>query len=978
MRRRSTSAVRLVAPIAAALALALAVGVPPAGASAMPPVESRNECGVLEARTAEAAASLATSCGERVEVLDERTPWETSYVTEAGKSVLEISVYPTRTDVNGHWEAIDTTIEESSRAGAALDIAAPVLDMQLNGGDTSTSQPLGVIQANGQSFKVWFPLALPEPVVDEDRVTYGLAAGVRVVTYVSPAGTGFTPVVELDDRNAAEWFHDALTKARVAKGLPGSGFDIPLRYEVSDGLTSTAMPDGSVHITDTDRNIVFQAPAAYMWDSSGALPVDPALPGTEQAKPAGGERAEWAWPGDVVAQMPVRVDGSNMVLSPDSSILTSDDTVWPVHIDPGFSGQGAADWTMLRTGGYTSSMYRFTNLSSSYPGGGVGRCVGTASCGVTSYTARLVWQFAGLDGIGAMNASDVDSATFSVWGVSSYNCNAATTELWHTGGINSSSTWGNVPFYSLQTSNTSANRDGCAQGQGWRDFDITGALRYVADTNTNQITFGLKAADESSMAGWKRFRNDAKLSVTYNRPPNAPTGVRLSNPSVACVSGAGRPLINTSTPTIFGTLSDPDGGIVYPSFQVYNVSSGAQAWAAAPAGVSSGSGVSATVSPALVDGVVYGYRITSHDGAKWSGWNTSVCEFVVDTVKPVAPTVTAATSGAAVYEAGKERGGAGIAGAFTLNRGTSTDAIQLQYQFAAGAWLTATPDALGAATVTFTPTVAGPVTLKVTSRDAAGNVSDQTSYVFDVAAPKQGSRWKLDEGTGASAADSGVSTPLKPLTITGGTWVAGPETLFGARSDDRALRFNGSAFATSAPAVTSTGAFSVSARVWLDAAAIGSSSSFTAVSQDGVARSEFTLGYEPSCTAGQGCWSFRMPNTDSAASAQIAARATTPVVGDRWVQLTGVYDPAAVGGAKVRLWVCDVGTPDDPGDGQPVGYETARSATPWTAGGAFAVGRGKSAEGWLGIVDEVEVYNGVVITGDTVTRGCLAAAGVTQ
>lgn len=278
----------------------------------------------------------------------------------------------------------------------------------------------------------------------------------------------------------------------------------------------------------------------------------------------------------------------------------------------------------------------------------------------------------------------------------------------------------------------------------------------------------------------------------------------------------------------------------------------------------------------------------------------------------------------------------------------------------------------------FTPTVAGPVTLKVTSRDAAGNVSDQTSYVFDVAAPKQGSRWKLDEGTGASAADSGVSTPLKPLTITGATWVAGPETLFGARSDDRALRFNGSAFATSVPAVTSTGAFSVSARVWLDAAGVGSSSSFTAVSQDGVARSEFTLGYEPSCTAGQGCWSFRMPNTDSAASAQIAARATTPVVGDWWVQLTGVYDPAAVGGAKVRLWVCDVGTPDDPGDGQPVRYETARSATPWTAGGAFAVGRGKSAEGWLGIVDEVEVYNGVVITGDTVTRGCLAAAGVTQ
>ncbi len=980
-QRRSRPALYVAASSTTVAALIIALASTPAPAMGVPAEDDSSACRVLEAETASEAASLAEECGDRVEVLAERTPWETSYVAETGKSVLEVSVYPTRTHVNGEWEAVDTTIEKSARKGVAMDVAAPVLDMQLNGGDTSTPKPLGVIESNGHIFKVWFPLPLPTPQVEGDQATYELAEGVRVVTYVSPDGTGFTPVVELDDRDAAQWFRTSLERARAERGLPGTGFDIPLRFELSSGLSPLAMADGTVRITDTGNNIVFQAPAAFMWDSSGALPVDPTLPGTDPTSTIEGDRAEWAWPGDVVAQMPVRIEGSSMVLSPDATILTSTETSWPVHIDPGFSGQGAADWTMLRTGGYTSSMYRFTNLSASYPGGGVGRCIGTASCGVSSYTARLVWQFAGLDSIAALNASDVDSATFSVYGISSYNCNAATTELWHTGGINSSSTWANVPFHSLQTSNTSANRDGCAQGPGWRDFGITGALQWTAANNYNQITFGLKAADENSMAGWKRFGNDAQLSVTYNRPPNPPTNVKLSNPSVACVSGAGRPIINNSTPTISGTPSDPDGGTVYPSFQVYNVSSGAQVWAAGPgAGVASGSGVSATVSPALSDGIPYGYRLNSHDGAKWSGWSTSVCEFIVDTVKPLPPTVAAATSGAAVYDAGKERGGVGLAGTFTLNRGTSADVTQLQYQFAAGAWLTATPNGSGIATVSYTPTTAGPVTLKVTARDAAGNVSNPTTYIFDVAAPKQGSRWKLDEGTGSTAADSGASAPAKPLTITGAGWVPGPETAFGGRPDDRALQFNdSSAFATSAPAVSSTGAFSVSARVWLNSAAVGGAGSYTAVSQDGVSQSEFTLGYEPACTAGQGCWSFRMPNSDSAASSVAAARSATAAVGDRWVQLFGVYDPAAAGGAKVRLWVCDVGTPDDPGDGEPATYQAARTATAWTSGGAFTVGRGKSAgqpaAAWPGIIDQVQVFNGAVVDRDIVVRECVAAAG---
>jgi len=982
-RPRSVAAPTASLAVAALVLSVLVVGSSTAVAADRPDANGADACDVLAAPTADEAGELARECDSRVEVLEERTPWETSYVTEAGKSVLEISVYPTRTDVNGDWEPIDTSLQRSARAGAELDVAAPVLDMQLNGGDTGETKPLGVIESNGHTFKVWFPLPLPEPTVEENRATYELARGVRVVTYVSPSGTGFTPVVELDDREAADWLRQELEAARSKGNLPGSGFDIPLRFEVSDGLTAEAMADGTVHVTDPDGNIVFQAPPAYMWDSSGALPTEPRLPGEEQATAPHGDRAEWAWPGDVVAQMPVRVDGSSMVLSPSADILEDANTAWPVHIDPGFSGQGAADWTMLRTGGYTSSMYRFTDLSSSYPGGGVGRCVGSSACGVNYYIGRLVWEFRGLNSIASLVGSDVDSATFSVWGTSSYNCNPATTELWWTGGINSSSTWTNTGWLGGQSSNTSAQRDGCGQGQGWRDFDALGMLRHTADVDATQITMGLKAADEGSMAGWKRFRNDAKLSVTYNRPPNAPTNVKLSNPSKACASGSSRPQINTKTPTISGTLSDPDGGTVYPSFQVYKVSDGSQVWASAPAGVASGGGVSATVTTTLADGVAYGYRITSHDGAKWSGWSTATCEFVVDTVKPSRPQIVASFGGDAIYESGEERGGVGLSGRFTI-RAFASDVTELRYRFSTDSverrvsFSSPNPAPLE---VSFTPTVAGPAALTAEVSDAAGNRSESVTYIFDVAAPKQAGLWKLDDGWGGNAADSGAGTPVNPLGITGATWAIGPETMFGGRSDDKALSFNGSsAFAAGAPAVKTTGAFSVSARVWLSQSSINANNgytSYTAVSQDGPSQSEFTLGYEPGCTGNQGCWSFRMPDTDFAPTS-VAARSDGGVLGDGWVQLVGIYDPAAAGGAKVRLWTCDIGTPTDPGTGIPASFESIRWGSGWTSGGAFTLGRARFDSWWPGLIDQVEVFNGVVLTEDIVARGCLGAAGVTQ
>lgn len=430
---------------------------------------AQSQCLAAEAATAEQARALADECNSRIEVLDERSAWETSFVTADGQSILEIDLVPQRTDVNGAWEPIDTAIQPSGQKGGMLEVVAPIVDVQISNGDSTGVQPLGVITAAGQTIKVWFPLELPVPVLDGDRATYTLAPGVRMVTHINADGSGFTPVVELADPKAAEWFRNALSKERAVRGLAGVGFDIPLMIETSDGLTTSVREGGVVEVVDAAQNVVFQAPPSFMWDSAGAVPVDPALPREPDAKRTEAVRDEWALPGDTVAQMAVKVDESALVISPDSAMLSSKDTTWPVFIDPGISAHLRSDWIMLRTGDYTTSVPKFTETGPGYPGGGVGRCVGS-ECNVGYYISRLVWQFTGLSTIASLAGTDITSATFRVYGISSYTCTPAKTDLYHTAEIHAGSNWGNMPFESGQTSETSAHRPGCAAGASWREL----------------------------------------------------------------------------------------------------------------------------------------------------------------------------------------------------------------------------------------------------------------------------------------------------------------------------------------------------------------------------------------------------------------------------------------------------------------------------------------------------------------------------
>ncbi len=160
--------------------------------------------------------------------------------------------------------------------------------------------------------------------------------------------------------------------------------------------------------------------------------------------------------------------------------------------------------------------------------------------------------------------------------------------------------------------------------------------------------------------------------------------------------------------------------------------------------------------------------------------------------------------------------------------------------------------------------------------DALGNPTSST--VHDTTTAPVG-RWKLNETSGTTAADSSGSTRTGALQG-GATW---------STENGGSAVFNGTdaAVSTDGPVVDTTGSFSVSAWVKVSAAA----KNYTAVAQDANWHSGFYLGYEHSTNK----WAIRSPDKDysgGSASAQ-GVYSTATAVQNQWTHLTAVFDQQA-------------------------------------------------------------------------------------
>ncbi|WP_456786334.1 LamG domain-containing protein [Cellulomonas sp. P5_C5] len=436
------------------------------------------------------------------------------------------------------------------------------------------------------------------------------------------------------------------------------------------------------------------------------------------------------------------------------------------------------------------------------------------------------------------------------------------------------------------------------------------------------------------------------------------TEAGTSNPVTACASGAARPWVRGTTPTLRATLSDADGQGVRATFVVLD-SRARVVWAPPATGQqASGSRHAATVPEGrLTDGGTYTWLVTGRDdGGRWG--LPKLCQFTVDAAAPAVPVITPVDGEPAVYVEDATAGGVSQRGSFTLSS-ESPDVVAYQYAFDGSGFGQSVPAT--APTISYTPTTSGPHLLQVQAVDRAGNVSEARVYRFDVAWPVPtggGGTWLLDEGAGDTATGTGAPLTLSPTT----TWTSGVLAELAGDDSDHALLFDDPAdgAATAGAIVDTTLPFTVSAFLRVDA--LGTQGA--AVSQDG----GFALGYDTTgCADGvPACWTF----ATGVGGTSVTRSAGAANVGS-WVHLTGTYDAVA---GTVALYVCELGTADEPGDMNPVtdgpvGASTSASSGPFRLGQGFG-----GASPFAGTVGSVTVTEGVVASMSSVRRACSRGA----
>lgn len=570
---------------------------------------------VTQAVDIASARAAARTSGQRVEALSERTETSTTWVNEDGSLTTEVAAGPVRFyDQDARtWRSVDVNLTRD--ADGAVESKAHPQGLRLAGRSTGdavrrasltgsraaransagASDLVTLGEGDGQITLQWKG-ALPAPTLKGNRAEYENALpGADVV--VEATRTGFEQFVELKQRPAGD----------------SSSYTLPLKAR---GLTVAQRPDGSVLLTDRRSEKTAVMPAPVMWDAT----VDA----------VSGEHTR-----TVPAALKVVHDGSSvsLVVTPDAAFLADPKTKYPVTVDPSTSALSNVMDTYVQQG-ETGDLSTDTELDLGNPG--------TKNSDGTARTARsfITWNTAPI-----ANAL-VSSARLSLWNFHSGNtdCKAAPWEVWSAGAASTGTRWTSQPAWNSRTSTSTQTRGNSActsASDGWIDADATSLVQSWASANATRGTMGLRAADENVVAQWKRVNsanaaaNPPRLTVNYNYRPRTGTKQQAGPPFTQDKTGTWR--VDTTTPTLRDTFSDPDGDQVDGAFQIFDAATNTQVGDVLMSKFTA-SGTPAEV--AVPDGVLrhgrtYRFRTSPYDGThyttEWSAWATFSVAALPDT-----------------------------------------------------------------------------------------------------------------------------------------------------------------------------------------------------------------------------------------------------------------------------------------------------------------------------------------------------------
>ncbi|AZM61976.1 laminin G [Streptomyces sp. WAC 01420] len=917
--------------------------------------------------TEQQALAEAQKSGRKVEVVGLRSERREVFAEPDGSFTAREYTEPVRTVQNGEWVDVDETLVE--RADGTWGPKAATVDVSFSAGQTD--KPFVTMRRSGRELALSWPYGqLPEPTVEGDTATYTeVLPGVDLALRAEADGFGHLLVVKTPE---------AASDPRIAR------LDLGM---TTDGLNVAEDAAGAIVAEDAVvGGTVFQAGKPVMWDSAAVEETPagkqgpkavaktlqdaagesaiPTAPGTRAAPepalegPGGGGR---------VAPLDVEVGQGRLSLIPDQELLSSEDTVFPVVIDPIQRTTSRTAWTGIMSGMPSEQDWKYSGSA------GVGKCP-------TDYSPKSC------DGIGSRRllftmplsfykGKQIMGATFSarVEHIYSATPTAEPIRLYRIGGkdyrITSSSNWSNtsddwddhIGTVDKAISPTSCSSQANLHFEGGASGELTSEVKTAAANGWNSMTLGLRAADESRFAEWKRICGNAYLSIKYNNlPRQIRTADMSTDPGGSCKWGAGRATTDRP-PTLEAIASDPDHGNgktdkVKVQFKVewtdpttkeaksYTYLS--RDWLSPTRGTEFKHTVKSTIPQNTV--IYWSARATDGDGyGPWSsaGDPAQRCEFVYDKTWPGKPLVLSKQYPSdTVYH-----DGVGTYGTFSFSPNPNdsipdTDVVEYRYSFNGAALTRLTPAKAGGSVSTqWMPTRSGRQVLEVIAVDKAGHASS-TLYDFLVSEGRPVvAQWNLaDPADGTEAHDESGE-----FSATAGTAVAFGADGPGGKADS-AAHLDGSADAyldVSETVLDTAKSFSVSA--WVRPTALDHDT--TVVSQDGTGEPGFTLGYDATAKT----WAFAVPvnDVDSLGKWQALAADTT-VIKDQWVLLTGVYDAQKAGGPQLQIYV----NKDLKG--------TADRRSTWKSYGPLQIGRATAKSGYrdhfTGDLAEVRAFDRVL------------------
>ncbi|WP_330290335.1 DNRLRE domain-containing protein [Streptomyces sp. NBC_00576] len=499
--------------------------------------------------------------------------------------------------MDGVWRNIDTALSDE---GAALEPEVAAADITVSdGGDTS----LASVTKGARSFGMGWQEKLPTPSVKDDTASYDLGEGQKLT--VTALSQGFSQNVVLD------------------KAPEGPlEYRIPMRLK---GLELSVAGSGHLLLKDAAGKLVAEAPAPMMWDSS------------KDRK--SGESKHQA---RVATKVETAADGSQtLVLTPDAGYFTGNKLTYPVTVDPTSTLAVTAD-TWVATN-YTDSQVSSDELKS-----------GTYDAGTTKARSYLRFDVAAFKG---KHITDTNLALYSYYSSTCATTGAGTEVRRVTGTWTSSDiTWAVQPATTTTGAVTSTAAKGYSAScpAGTVNFDIDAIVQAWADGSTNQGV-RIAGASETDSTTWRRYRSanyvsgdgstEPHLTVTYNSYPAVPSSTAIAPSQVNAYNG--KRYVTSLTPTLSAKVTDADGANAQAQYEITadpayadttytytgygtTVTSGSTSTRAIP---------SASAFPA---GSHLRYRVRAYDGTDYGSW-TGYTTFVLNTAKPVAPTVTCDT-----------------------------------------------------------------------------------------------------------------------------------------------------------------------------------------------------------------------------------------------------------------------------------------------------------------------------------------------